>query len=166
MTHAQPRSLAQWLSRITAAGRTIDVTRTHRPTDRIAMTARVSVADGRLRIHRTGVARWLGGWVDVPLAHVRSVDIADQQDVKRWNKGVRLVGFQIPGLMTSGTVRRFRFVPNNLWTYLMNRVCHGFLPPPASGDSRADRDRVLAGLTRKHRPSGGLSCGSRRAVQG
>ena len=40
----------------------------------------------------------------------------------------------------------------------MNRVCHGFLPSPASGDSRADRDRVLAGLTRKHRPSGGCSC--------
>jgi hypothetical protein len=105
MTHAQPRSLGQWLSRITAAGRTIDVTRTHRPTDRIAMTARVSVADGRLRIHRTGVARWLGGSVDVPLAHVRSVDIADQQDVKLWNKGVRLVGIQIPGLMTSGIFR-------------------------------------------------------------
>jgi hypothetical protein len=30
----------------------------------------------------------------------------------------------------------------------MNRVSHGFLPSPASGDSRADRDRVLAGLTR------------------
>jgi hypothetical protein len=41
----------------------------------------------------------------VPLAHVRSVDIADQQDVKRWNKGVRLVGIQIPGLMTSGIFR-------------------------------------------------------------
>ena len=105
MTHAQPRSLGQWLSRITAAGRTIDVTRTHRPTDRIAMTARVSVADGRLRIHRTGVARWLGGSVDVPLAHVRSVDAADEQDVKRWHKGVRLVGIQIPGLMTSGIYR-------------------------------------------------------------
>jgi hypothetical protein len=62
------------------------------------MTARVSMVDGRLRIHRTGIARWLGTSVDVPLAHVRSVDAADHYEVKRWNKGVRLVGIQIPGL--------------------------------------------------------------------
>lgn len=31
--------------------------------------------------------------------------IAGQKDVKRWNKGVRLVGIQIPGLMSSGIFR-------------------------------------------------------------
>lgn len=70
------------------------------------MTARVAVGDGRLRIHRTGVARWFGSPVDVPLAHVDSVSSADPHEVKQLNKGIRLAGIQIPGLRTSGIYRR------------------------------------------------------------
>jgi hypothetical protein len=69
------------------------------------VTASVSIRDGRLRIHRTGVARWFGSSVDVPLAHVDSVSSADPHEVKRWNKGIRLAGIQLPGLMTSGVYR-------------------------------------------------------------
>ena len=69
------------------------------------MTARVSIDGGRLRIHRTGVARWFGSSVDVPLAHVDSVSAADPHEVKRWNKGIRLAGIQLPGQMTSGVYR-------------------------------------------------------------
>jgi hypothetical protein len=70
------------------------------------VTARVSIGDGRLRIQRTGVARWFGSSVDVPLAHVDSVSSADPHEVKRWNKGIRLAGIQLPGLMTSGLYRQ------------------------------------------------------------
>ena len=69
------------------------------------MTARVSLKDGRLRIHRTGIARWFGVPVDVPLAHIVSVRAADPAEVKRWNKGIRLAGIQLPGLTTSGIYR-------------------------------------------------------------
>lgn len=70
------------------------------------MTARVDAADGQLRIHRAGVARWIGSSVDVPLAHVDSVGAADPHEVKRWNKGIRLAGIQIPGLRASGIFRQ------------------------------------------------------------
>jgi hypothetical protein len=70
------------------------------------VTARVSIKDGRLRIHRTGAARWFGSSVDVPLAHVHSVSAADPHEVKRWNKGIRMAGIQLPGLMTSGVYRQ------------------------------------------------------------
>jgi hypothetical protein len=66
------------------------------------MTARVDAGDGRLRIHRTGVARWIGSSLDVPLAHVVSVGAADPHEVMGWNKGIRLAGIQIPGLRASG----------------------------------------------------------------
>ena len=79
-----------------------DVAPADRPLDRSAMTARISIQDGRLRIHRTGVARWFGPSVDVPLPHVTSVSAADPHDVKT---GVRLAGIQLPGLMTSGIYR-------------------------------------------------------------
>jgi hypothetical protein len=72
------------------------------------VTARVSIGDGRLRIQRTGVARWFGSSVDVPLAHVDSVSAADPHEVKRWNKGIRLAGIQLPGLTTSGIYRQGR----------------------------------------------------------
>ncbi len=48
----------------------------------------------------------MGAPVDVPLVHVFVVRAADTQDVKRWNKGVRLAGIQIPGLITSGVYRQ------------------------------------------------------------
>jgi hypothetical protein len=83
-----------------------DVAPSHRPSDGPVMTAHVSVQDGRLRIQRTGVGRWLGASVDVPLAHVVSAGAADRDDVSRWNKGIRLVGIQVPGLMTSGVYRQ------------------------------------------------------------
>jgi hypothetical protein len=69
------------------------------------VTASVSIHDGRLRIHRTGVARWFGAPVDVPLTHVDSVRAADPHELKRWNKGIRLAGIQLPGLTTSGIYR-------------------------------------------------------------
>jgi hypothetical protein len=70
------------------------------------VTARVSIEDGRLRIRRTGVARWFGVPVDVPLAHIDSVSAADPHEVKRWNKGVRLAGIRLPGLTTCGIYRQ------------------------------------------------------------
>lgn len=69
------------------------------------MTGRVSTADGRLRIHRTGIGRWLGSPVEVSLAHVVSVGATDPHELHRWNKGIRLVGIHLPGLMTSGIYR-------------------------------------------------------------
>ena len=79
-----------------------DVAPTCRRLDRSTMTARISIEDSRLRIHRTGVARWFGTSLDVPLAHVVSVGAAHPQDLKT---GVRLAGIQLPGLMTSGIYR-------------------------------------------------------------
>ena len=68
------------------------------------MTAHASIESGRLKVRSLGVARWLGSSVDVPLAHIDSVSAADPDELKRWNKGVRLAGIQLPG-MTSGTYR-------------------------------------------------------------
>ena len=68
------------------------------------MTAHASIEDGRLKVKSLGVARWLGSSVDVPLAHVDSVSAADPDELKSWNKGVRLAGIQLPGV-TSGTYR-------------------------------------------------------------
>jgi hypothetical protein len=70
------------------------------------MTARVSIADGRLRIDRSGAARWFGASVDVPLSHVVSVARADQQLVRRWNKGIRLAGIEIPRRVAWGVYRQ------------------------------------------------------------
>ncbi len=64
------------------------------------------MTEGRLRIHRTGLARWFGSSVDVPLAHVESVSAADPSEVKQLYKGIRLAGIQIPGLRTSGIYRQ------------------------------------------------------------
>jgi hypothetical protein len=66
----------------------------------------VSVADGRLRIDRSGVARWFGASVDVPLTHVVSVARADPQHVRRWIKGIRLAGIEIPRRLTWGVYRQ------------------------------------------------------------
>jgi hypothetical protein len=68
------------------------------------MTAHASIEGGRLKVKSLGVARWLGSSVDVPLAHIDSVDAADPDELKSWNKGVRLAGVQLPGV-TSGTYR-------------------------------------------------------------
>jgi len=70
------------------------------------MRARVSVADGRLRIDRSGVARWFGTSVDVPLSHVVSIAPADPQSVRRWIKGIRLAGIEIPRRLTWGVYRQ------------------------------------------------------------
>jgi hypothetical protein len=53
-------------------------------------------------IQRSGVARWIGASVDVPLAHVASVSAAHPRDVK---DGIRIAGIRLPGLMTSGIYR-------------------------------------------------------------
>ncbi len=68
------------------------------------MTAHASIENGRLKVRSLGVARWLGSSVDVPIAHVDSVEAANPDELKSWNKGVRLAGIQLPG-MTSGTYR-------------------------------------------------------------
>jgi len=70
------------------------------------MTARVSVADGRLRIDRSGVARWFGASVDIPLTHIVSVARADPEHVRRWIKGIRLAGIEIPRRLTWGVYRQ------------------------------------------------------------
>jgi hypothetical protein len=72
------------------------------------MTARISISDRRLAIHRAGVGRWFGPSVDLPLAHVESVVVVDPAEAQRWSKGVRLAGIQIPGLVVSGLFRRDR----------------------------------------------------------
>ena len=66
----------------------------------------ISISDQRLTIQGSGWARLLGLSVDVPLSHVVSVGVADHDETKRWFKGIRLAGVQIPGLMTSGTFRK------------------------------------------------------------
>jgi hypothetical protein len=68
------------------------------------VTAHASIEDGRLKVKSLRVARWLGSSVDVPLAHVDAVSAADPDELKSWNKGVRLAGIQLPGV-TSGTYR-------------------------------------------------------------
>lgn len=69
-------------------------------------TVRIVVADGRLKVTRSGLARWLGGSVNVPIDHVASVAAADRHEARRWWMGIRLAGIQIPGLMTAGLFRR------------------------------------------------------------
>jgi hypothetical protein len=70
------------------------------------MTARVSIRDGRLRIQRSGVGRWLSEPVDVPLSHVVSIGRADPQHVRRLIKGIRLAGIEVPRLLTWGVYRQ------------------------------------------------------------
>jgi len=70
------------------------------------MRARVSVADGRLRVDRSGAARWFGTSVDVPLSHVVSIAPADPRGVRRWIKGIRLAGIEIPRRLTWGVYRQ------------------------------------------------------------
>jgi hypothetical protein len=69
------------------------------------MTARISINDRRLAIHRAGAGRWFGPSVDVPLAHVESVAPLDPAEAKRRFKGIRLAGIEIPGLIVSGLFR-------------------------------------------------------------
>ena len=66
----------------------------------------VFIDDERLRVQRSGVGRWLGRPVDVPLGHVSSVAEADPAEVRRWSHGIRIAGIQIPGLITSGLFRQ------------------------------------------------------------
>jgi hypothetical protein len=70
------------------------------------MRARVSIADGRLRVDRSGIARWFSASVDVPLGHVASVARADPQRARRWNKGIRLAGIEIPRRVSWGVYRQ------------------------------------------------------------
>jgi hypothetical protein len=70
------------------------------------MTARIAISDGRLAINRSGVGRWFGPSVDVPLGHVESVAPLDPSEGKRWYNGIRLAGIQVPGLIVSGLFRQ------------------------------------------------------------
>jgi hypothetical protein len=63
--------------------------------------------DGRrLRVQRSGVGRWLGRPVDVPLGHVSSVAEAEPAEARRWSHGIRIAGIQIPGVITAGLFRQ------------------------------------------------------------
>lgn len=72
---------------------------------KVALT-RIAISGDRLSVRRMGATRWLGHSVDVPLSHVVSVAEAEPGEAKRWYHGIRLAGVQIPGVMTSGLVRR------------------------------------------------------------
>jgi hypothetical protein len=65
----------------------------------------VFIDDRRLRVHRSGVGRWLGRSVDVPVGHVSSISQAEPAEARRWSHGIRIAGIQIPGLITSGLFR-------------------------------------------------------------
>jgi hypothetical protein len=66
----------------------------------------VFIDDQRLRVQRSGVGRWLGRPVDVPMGHVSSVAEAELPEAWRWSQGIRIAGIQIPGLITSGLFRQ------------------------------------------------------------
>jgi hypothetical protein len=66
----------------------------------------VFIDDERLRVQRSGVGRWLGRPVDVPMGHVSSVAEAELPEAWRWSQGIRIAGIQIPGLITSGLLRQ------------------------------------------------------------
>jgi hypothetical protein len=72
----------------------------------VPKTARVVIEDQRLQVKRSGLARWFGGSVDVPIEHVVSVAAADPQEARRLWLGIRLAGIQIPGVRTAGIFRR------------------------------------------------------------
>ena len=69
------------------------------------MTAQISIRHQRLAVERSGVARWMGASVNVPLEHVVAVGAVDPRTAQRWWIGVRLAGIQLPGLMTAGLFR-------------------------------------------------------------
>lgn len=66
----------------------------------------VFIDDERLRVQRTGIGRWLGRPVDVPMGHVSSVAEIELPGAGRWFQGIRIAGIQIPGLITSGLFRQ------------------------------------------------------------
>jgi hypothetical protein len=65
----------------------------------------VLIDDRRLRVHRSGVGRWLGRSVDVPVGHVSSIAEAEPAEARRLSPGIRIAGIQIPGLIRSGLFR-------------------------------------------------------------
>ena len=69
------------------------------------MTPRITVAGRMLSVPRGILARLFRHPIDVPLAHVVSIEVADPHFVKRLNKGIRVTGIQIPGVMTVGSYR-------------------------------------------------------------
>ena len=69
------------------------------------MSVRLEVANGRLTIERVGAGRWFGRGIDVALSDVLSAAVADPAEVGRWNKGIRLAGIQIPGVIVAGIFR-------------------------------------------------------------
>jgi hypothetical protein len=68
--------------------------------------APITITGQRLRVTRSGIARWLGGSVDVPVDHVVSAAAADRRDARRLWMGIRVAGIQLPGVMTAGIFRR------------------------------------------------------------
>lgn len=64
----------------------------------------ISVADKSLHLEVQG---WDKLWafkssLTIPLQHVRSVR-ADPEAVRKWRGGIRLLGTQLPGVITAGT---------------------------------------------------------------
>ena len=66
----------------------------------------IVIDDGRLRVTRSGVGRWLGRSVDVPLGHVTAISEAAPAAARRWYQGIRVAGIHVPGLITSGLFRQ------------------------------------------------------------
>jgi hypothetical protein len=64
----------------------------------------VSIADSRLHLDVEGFDRFLSlrSHLDIPLSHIRSVRV-DPEAARGWWHGLRLMGSQIPGVVTAGT---------------------------------------------------------------
>jgi hypothetical protein len=64
----------------------------------------VSIADSCLHLDVQGFDRFLSlrSHLDIPLSHIRSVRI-DPEAARGWWHGLRLMGSQIPGVVTAGT---------------------------------------------------------------
>ena len=77
------------------------------------MTAEISISGDVLIVGIRGADRlWaLKNRLEIPLAHVTGVGSA-QTEARKWLHGVRLVGTEVPGVVTAG-----RFYSNGQWEF-------------------------------------------------
>ncbi|MDQ6768674.1 MAG: PH domain-containing protein [Gemmatimonadota bacterium] len=64
----------------------------------------ITIEDDRVRFDVEGFDKFwsLKSRLDIPLAHIRSVRI-DPEAARGWWHGIRVLGSQIPGVLTAGT---------------------------------------------------------------
>ena len=64
----------------------------------------VSVAEGKLMLHVRGSDKlWaLKSTLEIPLVHIASVR-ADPERARGWYHGIRMLGTNVPGVITAGT---------------------------------------------------------------